>query len=284
MPRSRPSFGAGWDHGLQRPKPARRFTSSAAISPYSAWRCDDPTVAWRASLQRAFAAVPIPAGAKPASGSDAHMTVWQPATDRLWEFFHMRLESDGWHAAWGGAIDDVSASPGYYTTSSWPGALPQWGATATSLPVAGGLMTLRELRAGVINHALAIALPAPRAGVFALPAERSDGTGGPNTIPGGCTASAGSAARPQPPLATSPHPHDRHRSAAIRDDRARPDACGDQPLRGGPDAVRRGSAVLRPARHLWRRDTPAAASKLPLEPPPGHEASCIPRHAFLTGG
>lgn len=146
---------------------------------------DDPTVAWRASLQRAFAAVPIPAGAKPASGPDAHMTVWQPATNRLWEFFHMRLESDGWHAAWGGAIDDVSASPGYYTTSSWPGALPQWGATATSLSVAGGLMTLRELRAGVINHALAIALPAPRAGVFALPAERSDGTGGPNTIPEG---------------------------------------------------------------------------------------------------
>ena len=148
-------------------------------------RLDAPTVAWRSSLQRAFAAVPVPARARPASGSDAQMTVWQPATDKLWEFFHMRLESDGWHAAWGGAMDDVSSSPGYYTTSSWPGALPQWGATATSLPLVGGLMTLRELRAGVIHHALSIALPAPRAGVFARPAERSDGTGGPDTIPEG---------------------------------------------------------------------------------------------------
>ena len=53
-------------------------------------RLDDPTAWWRASLQRAFAAVPIPAGAKPGTGSDAEMTVWQPATDKLWEFFHMR--------------------------------------------------------------------------------------------------------------------------------------------------------------------------------------------------
>ena len=148
-------------------------------------RLDDPTLWWRVSLQKAFDAVPIPPGAKPGTGSDAEMTVWQPASDKLWEFFHMRREADGWHAAWGGAIDHVSRSPGYYTTASWPGALPEWGATATSLPAAAGLMTVQELHAGVIDHALAIALPAPRAGVFAWPAQRSDGTGGPDTIPEG---------------------------------------------------------------------------------------------------
>ena len=76
------------------------------------------------------------------------MTVWQPSTNTLWEFFHMRKEADGWHAAWGGAIHNVSESPGYYTTAAWPGALPQWGATATSLPVAAGVITLAELARG----------------------------------------------------------------------------------------------------------------------------------------
>jgi hypothetical protein len=148
-------------------------------------RLDNSNVWWRRSLQRAFAAVPVPPGAHPARGADAHMTIWQPSRDKLWEFFHMRMESDGWHAAWGGAINHVSRSQGYYTRSSWPGALPVWGASATSLPVAAGLITIADLRSGVIDHALSIALPAPRAGVYAWPAARTDGTGGPNTIPEG---------------------------------------------------------------------------------------------------
>ncbi len=146
---------------------------------------DDPTLSWRVSLQAAFDAVPIPIGAMPAAGPDRHMTVWQPSSDKLWEFFHMRKEADGWHAAWGGAIQDVSHSPGYYTTSSWPGALPQWGATASSLPVAAGVITFADLRRGQIDHALAIDLPDPRAGVFVWPAQRSDGTGGADTVPEG---------------------------------------------------------------------------------------------------
>ena len=82
-----------------------------------------------ASLQSAFDAVPIPANAQPAAGSDAEMTIWQPSTDKLWEFFQMQKEADGWHAAWGGAIDNVSQSPGYYTPTRGParsrsGALP----------------------------------------------------------------------------------------------------------------------------------------------------------------
>jgi len=148
-------------------------------------KLDDPTLSWRVALQRAFEAVPIPSDARPAAGQDAVMTVWQPSTDKLWEFFEMRRDADGWHAEWGGAIQNVSRSPGYYTTSSWPGASAGWGATATSLPSAAGVITLADLRAGVIDHALAVALPAPRAGVYAWPAERSDGTGGLDTIPEG---------------------------------------------------------------------------------------------------
>jgi hypothetical protein len=145
----------------------------------------NPTLSWRASLQAAFQSVPMPATAQPAAGGDAHLAVWQPSTDRMWEFFQLRKEAGSWYAAWGGAMQDVSHSPGYYSSSSWPGAIPGWGATATSLPVAAGLITLSDLRSGSIDHALAVALPAPRAGVWAWPAQRGDGTGGPDTIPEG---------------------------------------------------------------------------------------------------
>jgi hypothetical protein len=137
------------------------------------------------ALQRAFASVPIPPDAKPAIKPDSHLTVWQPSTDRLWELFHARRAANGWHADWGGAIRHVSRSPGYYTRSAWPGATRNWGATASSLPVIGGTMLIDELKKGRIDHALAINLPAPRARVFAWPAQRTDGTGGLDALPEG---------------------------------------------------------------------------------------------------
>jgi hypothetical protein len=136
-------------------------------------------------LKRAFASVPIPRDAKPAPGLDGHLTVWQPSTDRLWELFHARRKSDGWHADWGGAIRRVSKSPGYYTKTAWPGATRSWGATASSLPIIGGTMLLDELRQGRIPHALALNLPAPRSSEFAWPAQRTDGTGPPTALPEG---------------------------------------------------------------------------------------------------
>ncbi len=145
----------------------------------------DQNSTWVNSLQGASDAVPIPANAQPATGTDSQITIYQPSTDRLWEYWHFRREPDGWHARWGGAIDDVSTSPGYYTPSSWNDALSIWGASATSLPLAAGTMTLAELRSGHIDHALAITMPYPRAGVVAWPAQRTDGTGTAAELPEG---------------------------------------------------------------------------------------------------
>jgi hypothetical protein len=129
------------------------------------------------ALQRAWAAVPLPPSARPAAGTDAHLIVWQPATDRLWEFWRLgRSAARGWSAAWGGAIRHVSENPGVYGPHAWPGARPTWGASATSLSIAGGLIRLDELAQGRIEHALAISLPNVRAGVYAEPARREDGT------------------------------------------------------------------------------------------------------------
>jgi len=145
----------------------------------------DQNALWVRSLQGASNAVPIPADAQPAEGTDAQITIYQPSTDRLWEYWDTRREPDGWYARWGGAIDNVSTSPGYYSSLSWSGALSVWGASATSLPLVAGTMTLAELRSGQIDHALAITIPDARADVVAWPAQRSDGDGSAAELPEG---------------------------------------------------------------------------------------------------
>lgn len=154
---------------------------------------DQPTVSvkldkgsWATTLQTAWQAVPIPANAAPAAGTDAHMTVWQPSTDKLWEFWHAKKLADGWHADFGGAIANVSTSPGYFTDTSWAGSSWAWGATATSLPVAGGTMMVSELQSGTIDHALAMSIPFARPKTFSWPAQRTDGSStDPQDIPAG---------------------------------------------------------------------------------------------------
>jgi hypothetical protein len=137
------------------------------------------TGAWGDPLRAALrGGVPLPPRARPAAGTDGHITVWQPDTDTLWEFWRARHASDGWHAAWGGVIHGVSASPGYYRDGA--GEHANWGATASSLPVVAGTIRISELNAGHIDHALALDVPVACKGVFSWPAQRTDGY---NTAP-----------------------------------------------------------------------------------------------------
>jgi hypothetical protein len=138
------------------------------------------------ALREAWKAVPLPPEAEPAPGNDAHLVVWQPAADRMWEFWHLRKSSGGWEAGWGGAMDEVSTNPGVYTAAAWPGATTFWGASASSLPLVGGLITLEDMSQGWINHALAISVPDVRADVYARPARRTDGSSSdPLSLPEG---------------------------------------------------------------------------------------------------
>jgi hypothetical protein len=133
---------------------------------------------WAPQLQAEFDQVPIPAGAKVAGGGDRHLTIYQPSTDTMWEMWLTSNEADGWHARWGGRMTSVSTNPGYFASP--------YGATATSLPLLGGLMTIEELKKGEINHALALAIPNTRVGAVTWPAQREDGkVDGPRTIPEG---------------------------------------------------------------------------------------------------
>jgi len=134
-------------------------------SPYSA-----------SALRSAWSAVPLPPDAQPAGGNDRHLVVWQPSSGRLWEFWELRHGTEGWRASWGGAIQHVTSDLGVYGPEAWPGASSKWGASASSLSIAGGLIRFSDLEHGWINHALSMSIPDARAGVYAWPAERTDGT------------------------------------------------------------------------------------------------------------
>ena len=133
------------------------------------------------ALEQQWAAVPLPAFAVPAKGSDSELTVYQPSTDTMWEFWMMRHESQGWVACWGGMMSSVSKSSGI-----WP---DHYGTTATSLPFLGGQITADELKRGEIRHVMGIALvDLEKASIFSWPATRSDGKNPenlPNRIPEG---------------------------------------------------------------------------------------------------
>jgi hypothetical protein len=138
------------------------------------------------TLSAAWSAVPLPADAKPASGTDGILVVWQPSTDRLWEFWRLKHERTGWYAEWGGAMRHVASNPGVYGPEAWPGAEKWWGASASSLSLVGGLITLEDLERGQIDHALEMAISTTRAGVFSSPAQRSDGkTASEDALPEG---------------------------------------------------------------------------------------------------
>jgi hypothetical protein len=143
---------------------------------------DQPTVAVALhnstsipALVSAWSEVPLPADAQPAVGSDGFLVLWQPSTDRLWEFWRLVHGTEGWYATFGGAMQNVSSNPGVYGPEAWPGAKTGWGASSCSLSLVGGLITLEDLQRGQINHALLLAVPNARSGVYSSPAQRTDG-------------------------------------------------------------------------------------------------------------
>ncbi|MDQ1485819.1 MAG: hypothetical protein QOJ62_1512 [Actinomycetota bacterium] len=116
-----------------------------------------------------FTGVPIPAGAVPAAGTDAELSVYSPRTDQLWEFWKANHRADGWHACWGGRIDHASTSSGFFAGG--------FGASASGLAISGGMVSLADVQRGSIDHALALAIvdPAPWK-IVSWPAQRSDGS------------------------------------------------------------------------------------------------------------
>jgi len=129
-----------------------------------------------AALSSAWKSVPLPPDAEPTGGPDGSLVVWQPSTDRLWEFHQLVHKASGWYASWGGAMRHVSSNPGVFQRKAWPGAKPWWGISASSLSLVGGLISVEDVELGQINHALEMAVPQRSASIFIAPAQRTDGT------------------------------------------------------------------------------------------------------------
>ncbi len=127
-----------------------------------------------------FSDVPIPAHAIPSPGTDKAMSIYSPEQDRLWEFWVTERTGDGgWSACWGGRIDSVSTSPGFFEGG--------FGATATGLASSGGMVRLADIRSGSIEHAVSLAIPNPAVWTnLSWPAQRSDGWDShPDAVPEG---------------------------------------------------------------------------------------------------
>ena len=208
----------------------------------------------------------------PAAGPDAHMTIYQPSTDRLWELFKAAKQADGWHASFGGAMSSTSTSPGYYDAASWPGLSGSfWGATATSLPVDRGHDDAR--RAQRRRH------PArPRDGRPVRVAEDLLLAGAahrrrehrPERDPRGRAVPARPEARhrrAEPAADDADHGQGR---AALRDHRPRPDGPRDLVLRREPQPAG-GRSVRHHERVLRRRVPEPGDAGLPVELAPARE-------------
>ncbi|QQS01229.1 MAG: hypothetical protein IPK37_01720 [Austwickia sp.] len=117
-----------------------------------------------------FKGVPIPADAQPAKGTDGELTIHDPATDQLWEFWQARRNplSGNWEACWGGRIDAVSQGMGIFPR--------YYGATGTGVAMAAGMIGLDEVRRGSIDHAMYLGvMNAQSYPVMSWPALRTDG-------------------------------------------------------------------------------------------------------------
>jgi hypothetical protein len=115
-----------------------------------------------------MSAVPIPAGAQAAKGSDEDMVVWQPSTGHVWELWRAQREDGRWTACWGGEIQDAYTSEGVF-----PEPL---GVSAAGLSILAGQIHIEELQQGTITHALELTLPDTAASGWVWPANRTDGT------------------------------------------------------------------------------------------------------------
>ncbi len=117
---------------------------------------------------------PIPAGATPAAGTDRHLCVVDKTAEMSWDLYNANDTSSGWTAGLAASMDLTSDGVRPPTNNS-----PWWagqGARACGFPLIAGLITVDEVKAGKIEHALIIAYPHVRSRYYTPPASSAQGT------------------------------------------------------------------------------------------------------------
>lgn len=119
-------------------------------------------------LVEQLSVVPVPDNAVLPTGLDHSLVIWQPSTNTDWEMWQAQRDEDGnWSACSGGRITDVSKSDGVFP---FP-----FGVAASGLSYLAGAIKVSELKAGRIDHTIAVAIPHTLAGTQVTPANRDNG-------------------------------------------------------------------------------------------------------------
>lgn len=174
-------------------------------------RCKAATQPWaKAFGDLCLMGVPIPAGVQLplATDTDAEMVFLDRDRDQLWEFWQFRPNSDPtslaqgvkYECGWGGRMSHVSTNPGHWVDrwASWQHRtypnLPtdpvkvadfeqkSFGATATSLPLSGGILTEEDVLTKQVRHAIGMSLVKNKVKAFVWPAQRGDGNDASKTV------------------------------------------------------------------------------------------------------
>jgi hypothetical protein len=107
--------------------------------------------------------MPIPVGARPSTGSDGVLTVIDPQTNTVGEYWQAARAGGTWTASWG-AVNSLSGS-------GWGG-----GSTGAGASRLAGVIRVAEIKRGVIEHALVLQSDNVCSRVVRPPALKTDGT------------------------------------------------------------------------------------------------------------
>jgi hypothetical protein len=125
----------------------------------------------------------IPSGTTPNPAYDGWLSVIDRAKGVGYDFWRARREDDG-SISYQFAKTWKLEGPGFSKPVS-EDAVRAPGARGSGLPLFAGVIGPAELKAGEINHALAISVPGLARGVYVQPASVTDGVGSPKSLPAG---------------------------------------------------------------------------------------------------
>jgi hypothetical protein len=142
--------------------------------------------------ERVPSTLDLPAGTTPDPSYDGWLSVIDRQKGVGYDFWRARLESGNTISYQFAKVWKLDG-PGFSKPiSEDPERAP--GARGSGLPLFAGVIGAAELRAGEINHALAISVPGLARGVYVQPASVTDGVGSPKSLPAGARIRLKSAA------------------------------------------------------------------------------------------
>jgi hypothetical protein len=126
-----------------------------------------PCTRYSSCTINAFGAFAIPRTAQPDPSGDGHLAVYDPRTQREWDFWRGTFSGSAWSTGAGAAVSTLG-------DGTAPGGTV--GANAANFPLLGGLIRPEELLQGRIDHALVFMMPGVSTLGHVCPATRHAGT------------------------------------------------------------------------------------------------------------